>query len=188
LGRFTLISTKSLYCTLRTIRVTINKEEAGMTETPKLTFRKELLHVEQPAGTVELTEELIQRYGAATGHPIQEPKPGERMEAPIAMLNVFFSRDVEAGAEVKLEGATVGLNAGRAIELYEKAYAGDVLTRSAVLQDVYTKTGRSGTMAFEVWEILFRNQQGTLVARARDSMVYRAPGAVPPKEGADGNA
>lgn len=154
-----------------------------MADTPKLTYKEELLHVEQPAGEVEFTEELILRYSEATGHPLPERKSGEPLPAPIAMLNVFFSRDVEAGAEVKLEGATVGLNAGRAVELYETVHAGDVLARSAILQDVYTKTGRSGTMAFEVWEILFRNKGGDLVARARDSMVYRAPGVPAGKEG-----
>ena len=160
-----------------------------MADTPKLTFKEELLHVEQPAGTVEYTEEIIRRYAEVVGHPLPEVKPGERLEAPIAMLNVFFSRDVESGAEVKLEGATVSLNAGRAIELFERVYVGDVLNRSAILQEVYSKTGRSGTMAFEVWEILFKREDGTVVARAKDSMVYRAPGpnASGPGKGSDGN-
>ena len=143
---------------------------------PQLTYNEEVLHVEQPAGTIHLTDEGVDRYIELTGHPADQPTDGERRRAPIAMLNVFFSRGQEVGADVKLEGATVGLNAGRAIEMYSPIYVGDTLTRSAILQDVYSKTGRSGTMAFEVWEILFRNPAGELVARARDSMVYRAPG------------
>ena len=153
-------------------------QRADQTEasTPQLTYNEEVLHVEQPAGTIHLTDEGVDRYIELTGHPAESSADGERRRAPIAMLNVFFSRGQEVGANVTLEGATVGLNAGRAIEMHRPIYVGDTLTRSAILQDVYSKTGRSGTMAFEVWEILFRNQDGELVARARDSMVYRAPG------------
>ena len=152
-----------------------------MTEpTPKLTFNEEILGVEQPAGTVEITNELIEEYSKATGHPLLDPPEGARMRAPIAMLNAFFSRDVQAGSEVNLEGASVGLNAGRAVELNEPLYAGDVLVRSALLKEVYTKTGRSGTMAFEVWEIIFKREDGAVVGRAQDSMVYRAPGPEAP--------
>ncbi len=159
-------------------------EDAGgaAAQAPQLTYNAEILRKEQPAGAITLTEAGVDRYMELTGHPRAALPEGERREAPIAMLNVFFSRGQEVGADVKLEGATVGLNAGRAIELYRPIYVGDTLTRSAILQDVYSKTGRSGTMAFEVWEILFRNQDHELVARARDSMVYRAPGVAPPPE------
>ena len=161
-----------------------------MTEaTPKLTFNEKILGVEQATGTVELSAELIREYSKATGHPLPDPSTGTRLRAPIAMLNAFFSRDVESGSDVKLEGASVSLNAGRAVEFHEPLFEGDVLSRFAVLKEVYTKTGRSGTMAFEVWEILFKREDGTVVARAKDSMVYRAPGpnASGPGKGSDGN-
>lgn len=150
---------------------------------PEVTYNEDILHKEQFTGIVDLTQEMVDRYIELTGIPKVETAYGEREEAPTAMLNVFFTRNQEQGADVKLEGATVGLNAGRAIELHTPIYVGDRLTRYAVLQDVYSKTGRSGTMAFEVWEILFRNDAGELVARARDSMVYRAPGVPPARDG-----
>ncbi len=153
------------------------------TTTPQLTYNEDILHKEQFTGVVELTPELVDRYTELIGIPKPDTADDGRVEAPTAMLNVFFTRNQEQGADVKLEGATVGLNAGRAIELHAPIYVGDRLTRYAVLQDVYSKTGRSGTMAFEVWEILFRNDAGELVARARDSMVFRAPGVAPPREG-----
>ena len=158
-------------------------EGGGVAPIPQLTFNEEILHLEQPTGVIELTQELVDRYMELTGIPKIDAADGARREAPTAMLNIFFTRAQEMGADVKLEGATVGLNAGRAIELHAPIYVGDKLTRYAVLQDVYSKTGRSGTMAFEVWEILFRNEQGELVARARDSMVFRAPGVAPARDG-----
>ena len=154
---------------------------------PQITFNEDILHKEQFTGIVDLTQEMVDRYIELTGIPKTEVEDGEPQEAPMAMLNVFFTRNQERGADVKLEGATVGLNAGRAIELHTPIYVGDRLTRYAVLQDVYSKTGRSGTMAFEVWEILFRNDAGELVARARDSMVFRAPGVPPKREEESGS-
>ena len=154
-------------------------------DAPRVTFNEAILHKEQPTGDIELTKDMVDRYIELTGVPASQAREGERQEAPTAMLNVFFGRDQQQGADVNLEGATVGLNAGRAIEIHAPIYVGDRLTRSAILQDVYSKTGRSGTMAFEVWEILFRNDAGGLVARARDSMVYRAPGPPPRPAGGD---
>ena len=154
---------------------------------PRLTFNEATLGVEQPAGTIAITANLIREYAKTTGHPLPDPTSGERLRVPIAMLNAFFSRDVQKSADVKLEGASVGLNAGRAVEVHTPLFEGDVLSRSAVLRDVYTKTGRSGTMAFEVWEILFKNAAGSVVARARDSMVYRAPGSSAPPAGSESN-
>lgn len=167
--------------------MTTSGGNGGDAAAPQITFNEAILHVEQMTGVIELTQEMVDRYIELTGIPKTEVADGERREAPMAMLNVFFTRNQERGADVKLEGATVGLNAGRAIELHTPIYVGDKLTRYAVLQDVYSKTGRSGTMAFEVWEILFRNDAGELVARARDSMVFRAPGVPPAKDGEAGS-
>ena len=146
-----------------------------MPETGDLTYNKDMLNVEQPNGSITITKDHIQTYCDATGHPISQDESG-RIEVPVNMLNVFFNRSVQIGSDVKLEGASVGLNAGRSIEVFDQVFEGDTLDRSAIFKEVYTKTGRSGTMAFEVWEILFKNDSGELVAKATDSMVYRAPG------------
>jgi acyl dehydratase len=51
--------------------------------------------------------------------------------------------------------------------------AGDRLTASSHLKDVYTKTGRSGTMVHVVWETTFSNQDGVVVADVQRSQVVR---------------
>ena len=51
--------------------------------------------------------------------------------------------------------------------------AGDVLTCTARVKDVYQKTGRSGTMAFLVVENTFVNQHGEAVAIVGWSSVRR---------------
>jgi acyl dehydratase len=53
-------------------------------------------------------------------------------------------------------------------EFLAPIHAGDVLTAVSTIVDVYDKPGRrGGSMSFAVTETEYRNQQGTLVARAR---------------------
>jgi acyl dehydratase len=51
--------------------------------------------------------------------------------------------------------------------------AGDSLSASSHLKEVYPKTGRSGTMVFIVWETTFRNQSGDVVADVQESYAVR---------------
>ena len=51
--------------------------------------------------------------------------------------------------------------------------AGDSLTASSRLKDVYAKTGRTGTMVFIVWETVFSNQNGQAVAAVEESYAAR---------------
>jgi len=53
-------------------------------------------------------------------------------------------------------------------EFLAPIHAGDVLTAVSTVMDVYEKPGkRGGSMNFAVTETEYRNQHGTLVARAR---------------------
>ena len=70
--------------------------------TPQLTYNEDILHKEQFTGVIDLTPELVDRYVELTGIPVAQPADGERQEAPTAMLNVFFTRNQEQGADVKL--------------------------------------------------------------------------------------
>ena len=47
---------------------------------------------------------------------------------------------------------------------------------AADVKEVYPKTGRSGTMVFEVRRNTFRNQRGEVVAISEMSMVHRQAG------------
>ena len=97
-----------------------------MPETGDLTYNKDMLNVEQPNGSITITKDHIQTYCDATGHPISQDESG-RIEVPVNMLNVFFNRSVQIGSDVKLEGASVGLNAGRSIEVFDQVFEGDTL-------------------------------------------------------------
>ena len=62
---------------------------------------------------------------------------------------------------------------GESVELLGPVYLGDIIEKRSGIQDAYRKTGRSGPMAFVVWEAEFANQDGAVVARARMSFMTR---------------
>lgn len=68
-------------------------------------------------------------------------------------------------------GGKRGIDGGKAIEVHRPIRAGDELTASSTVADVYTKTGRSGTMTFIVQRMSFSNQRDELVATVDSRMI-----------------
>ena len=149
-----------------------------MTE-QELEFDRSLLGQPMQSGTFEVTPEAVQAYVVAVGEtdPIHTDAEAARRRgfrdivAPPTIVNVFirgFGRP-----NVKLNFTGLGAHAGQALESLAPICAGDRLEASTQLKEVYTKTGRTGTMAFVVWETGFVNQEGTVVAKARESFMTR---------------
>ena len=140
-------------------------------------FDRRLLGVEHQLGTFHVTRELIIAFARATGetNPAycdQEPPEDTDLVAPSTFCNIFTSGS--ARPDIRLEFGDLDLFAGQAIECSEPVRAGDSITASTRLSDVYAKTGRSGKMVFAVWETVFTNQRDVVVARIRESFVQRA--------------
>jgi acyl dehydratase len=57
-----------------------------------------------------------------------------------------------------------GFDGGKAVESHRPIRPGDVLTGTSQIADIYTKTGRSGTMIFIVHRMTFANQRGEPVS------------------------
>jgi acyl dehydratase len=66
-----------------------------------------------------------------------------------------------------------GFDAGKDIELGAPIRAGDTLTASSTVHDVYEKTGRTGTMTFIVFRTTVTNQRGDRVAVVDQKMMFR---------------
>ena len=65
------------------------------------------------------------------------------------------------------------MHAGQRVQPKAPIVAGDQLTASSHLKEVYAKTGRSGTMVFVVWETIFTNQNNEVVADVQESFARR---------------
>lgn len=70
-------------------------------------------------------------------------------------------------------GELNGLRAGNEYEFFQPIHPDDVITARWTVKDVYERTGRSGTMVFQVVEATFYNQREELLARNTETMFYR---------------
>ncbi|MBI4233632.1 MAG: MaoC family dehydratase N-terminal domain-containing protein [Chloroflexi bacterium] len=142
-------------------------------------FDRSLLNREFPAGTFEVTEETILRLCRAVGeaNPLftdraeaqRQGHPG--LVAPPTLCNLFI-RGLNR-PDLKLNFGKFRMHAGQALEPLRPIYAGDTLEARTRLKEVYAKTGRTGTMAFVVWETSFTSQRGEVVTLVRESFMVR---------------
>jgi len=66
-----------------------------------------------------------------------------------------------------------GLRAGNEYEFFQPIHPDDVITARSMVKDVYEKTGRTGSLIFQVIEMTFYNQSDELLARNTETMFYR---------------
>jgi acyl dehydratase len=66
-----------------------------------------------------------------------------------------------------------GFDAGKDIEFGVPVRAGDALTATSTVHDIYEKTGRSGSMVFVVLRTEITNQRGESVAVIDQKMMLR---------------
>ena len=68
-------------------------------------------------------------------------------------------------------GSGFGIDGGKTVEIHAPVRPGDTLTGRASINDVYDKTGRSGTMVFVIHRMDFFNQDGVAVATVDSKMI-----------------
>ncbi len=66
-----------------------------------------------------------------------------------------------------------GLRAGNKYEFFQPVHPSDVITARWVVKDVYERSGRSGSLIFQVIEATFHNQHGELLTRNTETLFYR---------------
>ena len=67
----------------------------------------------------------------------------------------------------------LGMDAGKAVFPHAPIHAGKPITVRTHMQDIYTKTGRSGRMVFFVNRLTLTDPDGALLAEADTSIVIR---------------
>lgn len=126
-----------------------------------------------------MTRELILDFveGVGETNPIftdtkaASEQADDELLAPPMLVAVFANFDEPEDLALKFEGHNY--MAGQYIEPMAPIKAGDALTCTAQVTNVYQKTGRSGPMAFVVIEHSFVNQRGEKVAVVGLSSVRR---------------
>ena len=151
-----------------------------MTTDEDIQFNRALLGVEHETGVFEVTKERMIGFAVSTGETdpiyVDEEKAKESeyggLIAPPTFCNLFAGEIKRP--EIDLKFGDLAFHAGQAIEYENPIRPGDIMTASTKLKEVYSKTGRSGKMVFEVWETSFANQRGEKAATVRESFVHRS--------------
>jgi hypothetical protein len=109
----------------------------------------------------------LRRFAEAIG----DPNPRWLTEAPPTFLVALAPASLHL-AEAEEYGRG-WLNGGNRFEYLEPVRAGDRITATGRVVDVYEKSGSSGTLLFIIFETDYVNQRGALVARLRGTMIRR---------------
>ena len=141
----------------------------------ELEYDRSLYGKEHEAGPFEVTKEQIKAFSQSIGdsNPIFNDQAAARAAgyADVVAPPTFCTLMVHQVKlpDIKLNFGRNRRHAGQRVQPRKSIVAGDMLTASSHLKDVYPKTGRSGTMVFIVWETTFRNQSGEVVADVQES-------------------
>ena len=121
------------------------------------------------APPVEVTVEAghLKRFAEAIG----DSNPRWVTEAPPTFLVAVAPGSVHLPeAEEYGEG---WLNGGNRFEYFEPVRAGDRITATGRVVDVYEKRGSSGSLLFIIFETEYVNQEGRTAARLRGTAIRR---------------
>lgn len=145
----------------------------------ELEYDRSLYGKEHEAGPFEVTKKIIQSFSESigeTGEVFNDESAaqtaGYRSIVAPPTLCTLYVRRVEL-PDINLKFGRTRFHAGQRVQAKAPICAGDFLTASSHLKEVYPKTGRSGTMVFIVWETTFRNQAGEVVADVQESYAAR---------------
>ena len=92
-------------------------------------------------------------------------------QAPPTIASSFNPRQDYPDNFPSFEG--LGMDAGKSVELERPMRAGEEITATTALHDIYTKSGRSGRMVFFVNRMTMKNPNGEILGSSDTSVVIR---------------
>jgi acyl dehydratase len=123
---------------------------------------------------VAVTSDAIAAYCDALGDEnYSRPRPDGAVIAPPSFAVTFRNTDAFFRYTPRFGQ---GFDAGKEVEFFAPIRAGDSITLTSVVREMYEKTGRSGTMTFVVLRSTLTNQRGETVAYVDHRFVHRNPG------------
>lgn len=132
----------------------------------------------------EVTARDIRRYVDAIGAPVpaDSDQGADGLVSPPLFHHVLMFDDVPA-EDLRPDGlppeldlplpVTHVVGGGADIEIQRPIRAGDVVTVSSFIEDIYTKAGRSGDLYFVVLVTTYSDQNGEVLVIERSTYVNR---------------
>ena len=137
---------------------------------------RSMIGVESGPSVYEIEKGAIRRWADAIGDPnplyhdeeYARNKGYRSIIAPPAFV-AQYGFPVKAGQkQVRITSPlTRGLNGGSEYELFKPVQAGDIITSTTKLAELFEREGRLGNMLFVINETTYKNQNGEVVAKHR---------------------
>lgn len=156
----------------------IEGKGATVTTESKLEYDESVIGVEQEVGSFDVTAEQIAAYCEAVGEksPLYIDEAAAKAGPHggiIAPPGLVHTVSVGRGLNANVKFGNTGFHAGERLESIAPMRPGDHITATSQVKEVYEKTGRTGSMVFEVTRTVFRNQHGEEVVATEKSFVRR---------------
>jgi acyl dehydratase len=149
-----------------------------VTTESKLTYDQSVIGQEAEVGSFDVTAEQVKAYCVA----IEETSPlytdeqaakagpyGGIIAPPGLVLTISLGR----GPDAQVKFGNTMFHGGERIEPLGVIRIGDHLTARTQVKEVFEKTGRTGSMAFEVQRTVWSNQSGEPVVATESTFVRR---------------
>ena len=120
-----------------------------------------------------LDPEKLVKYAKSCGETASkytDPNDSD-FQAPPTIASSFNPRQDYPDNFPSFEG--LGMDAGKSVELERPMRAGEEITATTALHDIYTKSGRSGRMVFFVNRMTMKNPKGEILGSSDTSVVIR---------------
>ncbi len=141
----------------------VSREFIGRTS-PPLTWEVEKGHIRRFAEAIGDPNPIYydEAEARAAGHP--------RIPAPPTFAAALRPNDARAGMDLDWRKI---LHGAQEFEYRRPLYAGDVLTLTQTITDIYEKAGKAGAMDFILLETTARDRDGAVVYVARGTIVVK---------------
>ena len=147
-------------------------------QAPVFEYDASAIGVEVEVGSAEILPDRVAQYLVATGetNPLYTDEaaakagPHGGLTVPPGILQTL---SIAGGPTAKVKFGNTAFHSGQRMEVLGQIRPGDTIHVSSDVKEVYAKTGRTGTMVFEVRRNRFRNQHGDVVAVSEQAMVHR---------------
>jgi len=137
--------------------------------------------IESEPTIVEIEKEPIRRFAAAMGNPNPLHYDEEYAKQhgfrsiiappgfnPLYFFPIKIGESIDTGKEIRSKFSR-GLNGGGEYEFFQPIQAGDILSITHRISDIYERDGQVGKMVFIISETICRNLKGETVLIMRNT-------------------
>lgn len=139
---------------------------------------RQAINIEGEASVYEIEKEPIRRWAEAIGDPnplyhdeaYAKSRGFRSLVAPPGFMGQYafaVKRGKPAPMPQPKRRFTTRLNGGSEYEFFKPIQAGDVITSTSKVVDLFERKGRLGPMMFTVRETTYKNQDGEIVLKTR---------------------